>query len=117
LLAALAVWRYAADTVALLFGSALGDPVADAMLIQLRAAPDGLNRKELHDAFGRHLSAADLDRALEALADRSLVRSERQPTRGRTATRWIAIDPERQGKKAPKRKRRIKRPKGRGNSK
>lgn len=107
--AALAIWRYAADTAALLFGSALGDPTADALLVQLRAASDGMSRKELHDAFGRHLTATELDRALDALAGQALARSERRPTAGRTATRWFAADPE--GEPTAVRKKRAKRPK------
>lgn len=90
--AALAVWRYAADSAALLFGTALGDPTADALLSHLRASSDGLRLKEIHDAFGRHRSADEIDRALQALAERNLVSSKKETTGGRPATRWSATD-------------------------
>ncbi len=108
--AALAIWRYAADSAALLFGTALGDPTADFLLARLREAPDGLRLKEIHDASGRHRTAGEIDRALQALADRQLVRSKKEPTGGRPATRWYAREP---GSKSPptrtKRRKRIKR--------
>lgn len=108
--AALAVWRYAADSTALLFGSALGDPTADLLLARLREAPDGLRLTEIADVFGRHRSADEVGRALQALAARELVRSEKEATRGRPAERWFAVEPG--GKDSPtrtKRRKRIKR--------
>lgn len=90
--AALAVWRYSADSAALLFGNALGDPTADALLLQLRANPDGMRLKEIHDAFGRHRSAEEISRALDALSERDLVRETKESTGGRPATRWRAVE-------------------------
>lgn len=102
--AALEVWRYAADSAALLFGNALGDPTADAILAQLQTSEDGLRLKEIHDAFGRHRSADEIDRALHALADRNLIISHKEETRGRPATRWAAVaDTPSTRKKRPKR--------------
>ncbi len=49
--AALAVWRYAVDSAAFLFGTALGDPTADALLAHLKASSNGLGLKEIHDDF------------------------------------------------------------------
>ena len=46
LLAALAVWEYAEASARYIFGDALGNPVADRVLEQLRAAPQGLTRTE-----------------------------------------------------------------------
>jgi hypothetical protein len=90
--AALALWRYAADSAALIFGSALGDPTADLILARLREAPDGLRLKGIHDALGRHYAAEEIDRALQALAARDLVREEKEKTGGRPATRWSAVE-------------------------
>ncbi|HEU4907060.1 MAG TPA: hypothetical protein VFT19_13235 [Solirubrobacterales bacterium] len=108
--AALAIWRYAADSAALLFGTALGDPTADFLLARLREAPDGLRLKEIHDASGRHRTGGEIDRALQALANRQLVRSKKEQTGGRPATRWYAREP---GDKSPptriKRRKRTKR--------
>jgi hypothetical protein len=108
--AALALWRYAADSAALIFGSALGDPTADLLLARLREAPDGLRLTEIADVFGRHRSADEVGRALQALAARELVRSKKEATRGRPAERWFAVEPG--GKDSPtrtKRRKRIKR--------
>jgi hypothetical protein len=108
--AALAVWRYAADSAALLFGNALGDPTADALMSLLRANPEGVRLKEIHDAFGRHRSADEIDRALQALSERGLVRSKREATGGRPATRWSTADATKKGPTRKKRAKRIKKP-------
>jgi hypothetical protein len=107
--AALAVWRYSADSAALLFGNALGDPTADALLSLLRANPDGMRLKAIHDAFARHRSAEEISRALDALSERDLVRQTRESTGGRPATRWRAVENLReQAATRPKRSKRAK---------
>lgn len=87
--AALEVWRYSLESAALIFGGSLGDPTADSILTQLRAMPEGMTRKEISNAFGRHQSAAELDRALTALEQRDLVFSITEATGGRPAVRWL----------------------------
>jgi hypothetical protein len=84
--AALAVWRYAADSAGLLFGNSFGDPTADSILARLREAPDGLRLKGIHDALGRHRTADEIDRALRVLDARGLVRNKREATGGRPTT-------------------------------
>lgn len=106
--AALAVWRYAADSAAVLFGHALGDPTADKLLALLRESPKGLTLREIHDAFSRHVSAEAIDRALHLLEERSLAKSKKQSTAGRPATRWYATD----ALTTSSRKKRAKRKKG-----
>ncbi|HEX2243241.1 MAG TPA: DUF3987 domain-containing protein, partial [Gammaproteobacteria bacterium] len=44
--AGLAVWEYAEASARYIFGSAVGDPVADDILRALRANPNGLSRTE-----------------------------------------------------------------------
>ncbi len=108
--AALAVWRYAADSAALIFGSALGDPTADALLAHLRESPKGMRLKEVHAVFGRHRSAEEIERALHALAERGLAFSKKEPTGGRPATRWFSAEPDsRPSPTRTKRRTRIKR--------
>lgn len=101
--AALAVWLYSADSSALLFGTSLGDPVADAILRWLRANPAGMTRGEIHDAASRHWSAAEMDGALERVADHGLAHCEAESTGGRPAHRWIATNLD--GKRYPRTKR------------
>jgi hypothetical protein len=91
--AALECWRYAFDSLAYVFGDALGDTEADTILRALRQAPDGLTRTELHKLFGSHLSTTDLDRALGLLVRLHLivkVEADREGT-GRPAERWRAV--------------------------
>lgn len=89
--AALEVWRYADASARFIFGEALGDPLADEILAALRVATDGLTRTEIiRDIFGRHRAAEDISRALGSLAERGLIRCERECTAGRTAERWRA---------------------------
>lgn len=107
---ALAVWRYAADSAALLFGDSLGDPTADSILTQLREAEDGLRLKEIHDALGRHHTAEEIGRALGVLSANELARSKKESTGGRPATRWFAVKPDsKPAQSRTKRKKRIKR--------
>lgn len=103
--AALAVWRYAADSAALLFGRALGDPTADAVLAAVRAEATGLRRTDLSSHFSRHRSSAELDRAVALLSDQGLVEKRKEDARGgRPAVRLLAVDPETPRKKRTKRK-------------
>lgn len=90
--AALAVWDYAHASAAYIFGETLGDPTADAILGHLRSRPEGMTRKQVSDAFGRHKTADELDRALAALIDRGLVRTEQESTGGRPAIRYFAVE-------------------------
>jgi hypothetical protein len=89
LLAALEIWRYSRESAAHIFGGRLGDPDADAILTKLKdSEPDGCTRNDLRDLFGRHRTAADLDRALAALAKSGRIREETEQTGGRPATRY-----------------------------
>lgn len=93
--AALEVWRYCHDSAAYVFGQALGDPTADAILAELRrAGPDGRTRTDLSAHFGHHRSPADLDRALSRLDERGLIRTVAEPTSGRPRTRYYVREGE-----------------------
>jgi len=89
--AALALWRYAEDSAAMIFGAATGNPDRDKLLTFLRtAAPEGKSRTELHDLFGRHCNRKDLDQLLEELQDLGLAEVISISTGGRPAERWFA---------------------------
>jgi hypothetical protein len=88
--AALAVWQYAEDSARFIFGDATGDPVADRILAALRANGP-LAQHEIVDLFGRHVGAAKLTRALEALVSAGKIRSARLETGGRPRTVWEAV--------------------------
>jgi hypothetical protein len=91
--AALAVWNYSVASARYIWGDALGDPSADEMLRALKASTDGLTRWDISNHFGRNKSATEIDRALNVLAERGLIRSAREETgeRGRTGTRYWAV--------------------------
>jgi hypothetical protein len=89
--AALAFWDYADESARLIFGTAPADPLPDLVLAKLRAAPAGMTRTELRDAFQRNLPAGKLLEALAKLRDRgdALCQSERTGQLGRPAERWF----------------------------
>lgn len=89
--AALAVWQYVEDSVRCTFGSALGDPIADRILSELRNNSLGLSRTAIRDLFQRHAKEQDVTRALNLLASPELVRKEMTTTGGRPVETWYAI--------------------------
>lgn len=89
--AGLAVWRYCEQSAAYIFGTALGDPVADEILDALRAAAtDGLTRTQIRDLFKRHKTSDQIGRALNILHTNHLAYSEREATAGKPTERWYA---------------------------
>jgi hypothetical protein len=91
MLAALAVWEYCDASARFIFGDALGDPVADAILQAVRETASGLTRTQIRDLLGRHRSEAEIERALAMLAHHGLVSKGTVETAGRSAERWKAI--------------------------
>jgi hypothetical protein len=88
--AALAVWEYAEASARYVFGSALGDPVADEILRALRTRPEGLTRSDISALFKRHKDTVALGQALELLEREGLARPEQQETGGRPVEVWRA---------------------------
>jgi len=91
--AAMAVWKYCENSARYIFGSALGDPLADALLRSLKATPDGLTRTELNASLGRNRTAVEISQALGVLAKNGLATAEMVETDGRPAQRWFAQNP------------------------
>jgi hypothetical protein len=89
--AALAFWDYAEASVRVIFGDALGDPVADLILSALKTAIKGLTRTEISNLFGRNKDAGRIAVALNLLQRHKLVRLEHIETGGRKAERWFYI--------------------------
>jgi hypothetical protein len=86
--AALAIWEYAESSARYVFGSAVGDPVADQILRSLRASADGLSRTEISSLFKRNQDAQTISRALDVLRSENLARSEQRPTDKRPVEVW-----------------------------
>ncbi|HEX4772221.1 MAG TPA: DUF3987 domain-containing protein [Bryobacteraceae bacterium] len=89
--AALAVWRYCFASAQFVWGDALGDPTGDSILSVLRAAPGGLSRWDLTNAFSRNKSAAELDRGLGVLLEQGRIRIEKKETGGRPETLYVVL--------------------------
>jgi len=90
--AALAVWRYCEDSCRYIFGDAMGDPLADALLKALRNSPDGMTRTDINNLFKRHKRAAQIERTLCFLRKKELIGRREQNTGGRPAEVWFAVE-------------------------
>ena len=91
LLAALALWEYAENSASYIFGNALGDPVADELLALIRNSPEGVTRTNIRDHFKRNKSKEQIERALEIIRHKNLVRVQIEQTGGRPVERWFSI--------------------------
>lgn len=91
LLAAIAVWQYCDATAKYIFGTSLGDSIADEVMRRLRqAGDDGLTRTDIRDVFGRNLSAGRIGAALDMLLRTGRATCEAVTTGGRPAEVWRA---------------------------
>ena len=88
--AALAVWEYCELSAVHIFGSAIGDPIADEILRALAASSDGLTRTAINDLFARHQSRDRIGIALQLLMEKGRARLETKETNGRSAEVWFA---------------------------
>ena len=88
--AALAVWEYCEASARCIFGSTLGDPVADRILRALRSTSDGLTRTDISDSLGRNKDQGRIDRALSHLATVGVAKFVREQSGGRPGERWFA---------------------------
>ena len=92
--AALAVWEYCEASAAFVFGSLLGDPVADEIMRALQhAGSEGMTRTAIRDLFGRNRSGDRIGAALALLATRGRARMETRKTGGHPAEVWVAVNP------------------------
>jgi len=91
LMAALALWEHAEESARFIFGDALGDPNADAILKALRMTAAGLTQTDIMAFFNRNKPANEIQRALEVLIASGLAKSEIEETKGRCAERWYAL--------------------------
>jgi hypothetical protein len=90
--AALALWRYSAQSARWIFGDSLGDPTADEIWATAKERPAGVTRTEVSDMFSRNKKRREIERALTVLEEAGRLRREtRQPDRGRHAEVWIPI--------------------------
>ncbi len=74
--AALALWDYCEASARYIFGSRLGDPVADEIRAVLKSRPNGISRTDLSDHFSRNRSSREISLALRTLAESGMARME-----------------------------------------
>jgi hypothetical protein len=91
LLAALEVWRYCEDSVRAIFGDAVGDETADAIMTLLRTTTEGISQTDINLHFQKHKRSAEIQLSLSLLQERGLVRSARRETDGRPRVLWFAV--------------------------
>ncbi len=85
--AAMALWEYAEASTRMIFGDALGDPVADAILKAIRGRGE-MTDSEISDLFKRHKTAAELERAKGVLFEAGLAHCMTVETSGRSRIVW-----------------------------
>ncbi|MDR3622766.1 MAG: DUF3987 domain-containing protein [Paludisphaera borealis] len=90
--AALAVWRYCADSADLLFGRSTTDSKTNAVLAALRRHGDGMTRAEIHRRlFSRDMPATAVTRVMDSLVQAGSVLRVTDTTGGRPAERYFAV--------------------------
>ncbi len=90
--AALAVWEFSLQSASYLFGSSVGNPVADKIYKFLLLHSAGVTRKEIStQALSGNVTKDHLDAAFQLLIDRKLIRKLDPPKKpGRPAEVWQA---------------------------
>jgi len=91
LTAALALWDYCEESARLIFGDALGNPIADEIYRALLCNQEqGLTRTDFSLLFGRNRKAAEISLALNALLKGGKAWHREEATGGKPAERWFA---------------------------
>lgn len=82
--AASAIWRFSDASVRVIFGTATGDPLADRLLIAVRAASDeGLSMSEQRSMLGHNYPAGDLRDAGDLLVTLGVAERDKRHGAGR----------------------------------
>ncbi len=90
--AAEALWLYAYESAQYVFGSLLGDKVADGVLRKLQENyPEGVDRDQLFALFSKHVTGTELTAAIQYLVKGGLARTEKVKTSGRSRDITFAI--------------------------
>jgi Primase C terminal 2 (PriCT-2)/RepB DNA-primase from phage plasmid len=90
--AAMAVWAYCEASALRIFGTSLGDPVADDILRALRqSGACGMTRTAISSLFARNRSSDQIRAALALLTTKGFARAEPKMTNGRSSEVWFAV--------------------------
>jgi hypothetical protein len=91
--AALALWDYAARSASWALQGHTGDPLAEQIHATLTSHPGGLTRSQINDNLQHNRPAAQIQRALDALALTGRATRTQIPTAGRPAELWTTTPP------------------------
>ena len=82
--AALALWHYAEESAAFIFGESTGDETADTILTALqKTGPEGCTKNTLLEhVFQRNARAGEVERALHVLEQQGRIMSTKRPPAG-----------------------------------
>ena len=86
--AAYNLWRYAFRSAQHIFGTEIGDSVADHIHAALKKAPEGMTQTAINDMFGGHKSPDTIARALATLRRLEIIIAEKIATKRRPKTVW-----------------------------
>ena len=86
--AAMALWRYAEDSVEWIFGPNGSNTDDENTLLRALVSSGGLPDTAISNVFGRNRSAAQLESLKQSLQDQGLVHSVIEPTGGRPCRIW-----------------------------
>jgi hypothetical protein len=90
--AAYALWRYCDASTRYIFGSLLGDPLADDILRMLRQmGSEGMTRTDISNALGRNYKSAAIGQALARLLREGETKCTVEKTAGRPLERYFAF--------------------------
>jgi hypothetical protein len=89
--AALAVWKFCADSAKYIFSARSAVGLDDKLRRILQAAPEGLTRTQISAALNHHHTADAISSALERLREKGIAAPRKQSTKGRTAERWVVV--------------------------
>jgi len=88
--AAYAVWRYCEASARYIFGTILGDPLADDLYrILQQMAVEGITRTDISNALGRNHKSTAIGLALDRLRREGMARCTIEKTSGRPVERWF----------------------------
>jgi hypothetical protein len=86
------LWDFCSYSASSLFGDCVGNSVADRILEGLKAAENGLTRKQIRDLFHGNIGSSSIDQALEKLSSLGAATCRFIGAgRGRPAALWWAV--------------------------
>ena len=86
--AAHCLWKYAFRSAQHIFGTEIGDSVADHIHAALKKTPEGMTQTQINDMFGGHKSPDVIARALATLRRLEIIITEKIATKRRPKTVW-----------------------------